>query len=557
MMKTVIFALFCLLVSTGVAMAQQTGQTNPEDIQSKVEALNADIAELKFLSEKIGSTDGKMDSEALIYRLDERSFLVLTDFEKLVEALVQLPDETPHKQELKETLTALSDGVGDAIFKRISEIKQRINKALTDLESLSGGTQVSMQAYIQSLEAIRVKYYEALVSHLDGRKALGLSTESLRERLDSKIYLYAETLAGRIEFTAAALRQVRPQVAKTPADGDLAASLKQLEYRHDVNVGRLEAMIPVFDRLELDSSEYKAVMIQQASNLSVNYFSFKAILSILENGWKNLKIEISDNAPDIFFRLLLFLAVLFVFRILARITRRAVRAASDRSSVEMSALLKNMLVSTSGGLVMALGLLMALSQIGISLAPMLAGLGVAGFIVGFALQDTLGNFAAGAMILIYRPFDENDFVEVTGASGLVRKMNLVSTTITTFDNQTLVIPNSKIWGDVIKNVTAQTERRVDLVFGIGYDDDIEQAEHILNEIVSSHEKVLEDPKPNIKLHTLGDSSVDFIVRPWVRTDDYWDVYWDITREVKLRFDREGISIPYPQRDVHLYSKPEI
>jgi small conductance mechanosensitive channel len=297
-------------------------------------------------------------------------------------------------------------------------------------------------------------------------------------------------------------------------------------------------------------------MIQQASNLSVNYFSFKAIVSILDNSWKSLKKTFAENAPDLFFRLLLFLAVLFVFRILARITRRAVRAASDRSSVEMSALLKNMLVSTSGGLVMALGLLMALSQIGISLAPMLAGLGVAGFIVGFALQDTLGDFGAGAMILIYRPFDENDFVEVTGASGLVRKMNLVSTTITTFDNQTLVIPNSKIWGDVIKNVTAQTERRVDLVFGIGYDDDIEQAEQILNEIVSSHEKVLEDPEPNIRLHTLGDSSVDFIVRPWVKTDDYWNVYWDITREVKLRFDREGISIPYPQRDVHLFSNPE-
>ena len=202
---------------------------------------------------------------------------------------------------------------------------------------------------------------------------------------------------------------------------------------------------------------------------------------------------------------------------------------------------------------MILGILMALSQIGISLTPMLAGLGVAGFIVGFALQDSLSNFAAGAMILIYRPFDVGDFVEVTGASGLVKDMNLVSTTITTFDNQTLVVPNSKIWGDVIKNVTAQNHRRVDLVFGISYDDDIEQAERVLAEIVAAHDKVLKDPEPNIKLHTLGDSSVNFVVRPWVKTDDYWDVYWDLMREVKLRFDREGISIPYPQRDVHLYS----
>jgi small conductance mechanosensitive channel len=220
----------------------------------------------------------------------------------------------------------------------------------------------------------------------------------------------------------------------------------------------------------------------------------------------------------------------------------------------MSTLLKDVLQSICGGTVMAIGFLMALSQIGISLGPMLAGLGVAGFVVGFALQDTLGNFAAGGMILIYRPYDVDDFVEVTGASGLVKNMSLVSTTITTFDNQTLVIPNSKIWGDVIKNVTAQRLRRVDLEFGIGYGDDVELAERVLNDIVSSHDMVLPKPETMIKLHTLGDSSVNFIVRPWVKTEDYWNVYWDITREVKLRFDREGISIPFPQRDVHLYSE---
>jgi len=238
----------------------------------------------------------------------------------------------------------------------------------------------------------------------------------------------------------------------------------------------------------------------------------------------------------------------------SRIIKRLVRAGCDRSSLDLSELLKDIFVSTSGGLVMIIGLLLALSQLGISIAPMLAGLGVAGFVIGFALQDTLGNFAAGAMILIYRPYDVEDLIEVAGASGFVKKMNLVSTTITTIDNQTLVVPNSKIWGDVIKNVTAQKVRRVDLEFGIGYGDDIEKAERVLDDVVSNHEMVLKKPETMIKLHTLGDSSVNFVVRPWVKTDDYWDVYWDITREVKLRFDREGISIPFPQRDVHLYSE---
>ena len=246
--------------------------------------------------------------------------------------------------------------------------------------------------------------------------------------------------------------------------------------------------------------------------------------------------------------------MLLAFRALSRLTRRAVSAACDRPGVDISSLLKDILASVSGGTVMVIGVLMALSQVGISLGPMLAGLGVAGFVVGFALQDSLSNFAAGGMILIYRPYDVDDFVEIAGASGLVKKMSLVSTTIATFDNQTLVVPNSKIWGDVIKNVTAQKVRRVDLEFGIGYSDDIEHAERVLEDILDNNEMVLKKPEPMIKLHALADSSVNFAVRPWVKTDDYWDVYWDITREVKMRFDREGISIPFPQRDVHMFTE---
>ena len=137
-------------------------------------------------------------------------------------------------------------------------------------------------------------------------------------------------------------------------------------------------------------------------------------------------------------------------------------------------------------------------------------------------------------------------------SGKVKQMSLVSTTITTFDNQRVIVPNKKIWGDVIRNMNAEDKRRVDLVFGIGYDDDIELADKVLHEIVDNYELALDDPAPVIRLHTLGESSVDFIVRPWVKTSDYWTAYWEITRAVKKRFDEEGISIPFPQQDMHIY-----
>ena len=187
-----------------------------------------------------------------------------------------------------------------------------------------------------------------------------------------------------------------------------------------------------------------------------------------------------------------------------------------------------------------------------NVTALLTGLGIAGFIIGFALQETLGNFASGAMILLYRPYDVGDFVDVGGVLGTVDKMSLVSTSLLTIDNQLYIVPNSKIWGDVIKNVTAQKQRRVDMVFGISYSDDIPLAESVLEDILKSHKKVLDYPEPMVKLHTLNSSSMDFVVRPWVKVDDYWDVYWDVTRTVKLRFDEEQISIPFPQGDVHLY-----
>jgi small conductance mechanosensitive channel len=195
---------------------------------------------------------------------------------------------------------------------------------------------------------------------------------------------------------------------------------------------------------------------------------------------------------------------------------------------------------------------MALAALEVSVGPLLALVGAAGFIIAFALQDSLSNFASGMMILLFRPFDVGDVVDAGGVSGSVEAVNLVATSIKTFDNKTMVVPNNKIWGDVITNASSNDERRVDMEFGIGYDDDVDKALAILDEIVNAHPDVLPEPAPTIRMNALADSSVNFIVRPWAKTGDYWGVYWDITREVKKRFDAADIGIPFPQRDVHLY-----
>jgi small conductance mechanosensitive channel len=536
------------------ASAQNDVKDDARSIETLIESLEGEIKAVHLLRRQIDVAEAS-NREVLIYRQDERIIKLLADFAVLADKVTQLPEDSPERLAITAQMSEFGSDLGPYMFQRIDEVSQQIAELNAKIGELGGARLVTAQAHVFMLESILIQSQESLVSLVLNRDALGFSTTDLRDQLIPKLYLSAETLAGRIESSGATRNKVQDLQSVDPDNADINAAIKQLDSYHEFNIDHLNAVILLLDSLGLDSADYQAVMLQQSGSISVNFFSTTALLVVLEDSWGALKESIKDNSADLLFRFLVFIAILIVFRTLSRVTKRVVRAGCNRSSLDMSLLLKNILVSTSGGTVMALGILMALSQVGISLTPMLAGLGVAGFIVGFALQDSLGNFAAGAMILIYRPFDVGDLVEVPGAGGLVKKMNLVSTTITTLDNQTLVVPNSKIWGDVIKNVTAQTERRVDLEFGIAYDDDIELAERVLTEIVIGHEKVLTEPKPTIKLHTLGDSSVNFIARPWTKTEDYWDVYWDIMREVKLRFDREGISIPFPQRDVHVYSEP--
>ncbi len=246
----------------------------------------------------------------------------------------------------------------------------------------------------------------------------------------------------------------------------------------------------------------------------------------------------------------IFIATLVAFWILAKLVSRAVSKGLSTIG-SLSVLLTKFIISMARRVIMFIGILVALAALEVNVGPLLAVIGAAGFVVAFALQNTLSNFASGIMIMFYRPFDVDDVIDVSGIAGKVKSMNLVSTSVMTFDNKLMIVPNNDIWGNVITNATGSDQRRVDLTFGIGYEDDITKAQKVLEEIVAEHPLVLKDPATVVRLHELADSSVNFVCRPWVRTEDYWTVYWDVTRMVKERFDAEGISIPYPQRDVHI------
>jgi len=193
-------------------------------------------------------------------------------------------------------------------------------------------------------------------------------------------------------------------------------------------------------------------------------------------------------------------------------------------------------------------------QLGINTTSFLTIVGAAGLAIGLALKDSLSNFSSGVMLILFRPFRVGDFATVGGVTGTVKSIDIFNTTLNTPDNQRVIVPNANITNDVITNVTANDTRRVDLTIGIGYGDDVLKAKKVLGEILKTENRILEIPAPKIAVSELADSSVNFVVRPWVKTSDYWDVYFDLTEKIKLTFDQEGISIPFPQQDVHLFQE---
>lgn len=193
----------------------------------------------------------------------------------------------------------------------------------------------------------------------------------------------------------------------------------------------------------------------------------------------------------------------------------------------------------------------SLSRLGIDTTSLVALLGAAGLAIGLSLQNSLGNLAAGVMLILFKPFKKGDFVEAGLATGTVEKISIFTTVMTTPDNKEIIVPNGAIIGNNITNFSARPTRRVDMVFGIAYDDDLKQAKDILEDIVKSDTRVLAEPAPVVTVGELADSSVNFLVRPWVDAADYWSVLWDTTEAVKLRFDEAGISIPFPQMELHM------
>ncbi|MBA1446920.1 MAG: mechanosensitive ion channel [Chromatiales bacterium] len=249
-------------------------------------------------------------------------------------------------------------------------------------------------------------------------------------------------------------------------------------------------------------------------------------------------------------KIILALLVFVIGRWVARLLVRGLEKVMVKGKVDQ--MLINFLSNIAYVSLLAVIVMAALEQLGVNTTSALAILGAAGLAVGLALKDSLSSFAAGVMLIIFRPFKLGDFIEAGGEMGVVEEIRIFHTMLKTGDNREITMPNAQIYGGTIVNYSARDTRRIDLVIGIGYDDDIKKARDLINDILAANDTVLENPAPTVMLLTLNDSSVDFAVRPWVKSADYWTTRADLLEMIKTTFDKEGVSIPYPQQDIHLF-----
>ncbi|MEM8609873.1 MAG: mechanosensitive ion channel domain-containing protein [Myxococcota bacterium] len=555
-----IISLACLLAAPWLfgdtAFAQAGGEDGEKTLAEQIEEITVDLdareKELADLRKQLAKTKDSVAGDALKSELMEKEGRFRREVAELTDLVV-----AGDKDDATDTTKAR------ALAERLlTEDANKIRKGSADAarqvlelaEVVENGTPEEADKARSERDRAIVDANDLLRQFNDSigqRKLLSMDVETDVTIISEQLKKRATFVAGYLQSTSEEIDDIssRPGVDQ---DADAQKSLADLGDRRDVLAKSQRLNVELMDEYCLETAELRRGIISATGKISEDVLDKDVAVGLVEEWMADAGEWLRTNGASLVFQGVMFLLVLLAFWILAKIARGAVRRALNRSKVGISSLAKNFFINSTGRLIMLLGVIIAIAQLGIEVGPLLAGLGIAGFVVGFALQDTLSNFASGMMILIYRPFDVGDVIEAGGVTGKVHQMNLVSTMVLTFDNQLLVVPNNQIWGGVIRNVTHQDKRRVDMTFGIGYSDDIPAAEKVLADVVGAHEKVLKDPEPVIRLHELGDSSVNFIVRPWSKTDDYWDVYWDITREVKHRFDQEGISIPFPQRDVHVF-----
>ncbi len=551
--------LTVVLLVIAWAPAPARAQQDIQAARAEVDRLRAEVesswVEILDLFERFTEAQGE---ERLIIdaQIDRRTATwrpLLAQLIREILALEQAGGQAPEARAqatgwLTEARRLVRDELG-TVQDRMTELRvQRGQMAREDMLPLERQiAQVGADVDALLLALYRVGSYRA---------SLGIDSTADWSYLDPILVARADRLVGEVELSQSELRTLTGRVERAVGEEEriVRSEINAISARQLAGTTGLAAVVDLMDQRELPTAEYKQVLIQATGQVTTDVLDWEVATGLLRQGWRSLVTWVLSRVPQLIMNLVLFLIILGVFHLLARMTGRLASAAITRANPNVPKLLKSMGVSIIANSVFLLGILIGLSQLGIHVGPLLAGLGVAGFIMGFALQDTLSNFASGLMILVYRPFDVGDVIEAGGVSGKVSYMSLVSTTILTFDNQKLIVPNREIWGNVIRNKTSEDTRRVDLTVSVGDRGDVARAVDLLQALLDNHPLVLAEPEPVIKVNRVGDEGTELIVRPWVKTTDYWSVFWDVTRQMNDELAAAGISRPFNRSELLIDSR---
>ncbi len=554
-----------LFAGIPAAYAQDESAQNPAQTEAIAKPLPAQLvaqldaealvfdrnrASLEDLEERVEQAEG-VTRDVLSIRFDRRWIRTLKDAIRFAIIVADQRDAgfdvSAYEADVRDIISSLPVAVALASDRIASRVK------LPDTSATAAEQAATDQKFFAAVELV-YETNKVLIDAIETARRFDLDVTNDEAYIQGHVTDMTKNASVYLDIAQSDVAGLKASTSMLPDDAELKAKKQVAVARVKEIAVAIQNNLFLMQRLGLETSEYKQQLLTATGELTSNVFDLEVLTGLVED-WGNAILQTAaERGPDIFFKIILFVGIFYVFVKLSQLVRAGAERALDSSSAQVSKLLRAMILSGSKNFVIFIGIMIALSQLGLSLGPLLTGLGIAGFIVGFALQDSLSNFASGLMILFYRPFDVGDTIEAGGARGRVNNMTLVNTTILTFDNQRLVIPNNKIWQDVIINVTYQTQRRIDMEFGITYSQNIDEVFEVLLKVVNADDRVLSDPEADVKVGSFGDSSVNILCRPWVKTADYWEVYWDLNKQVKDAFDEHGIEIPFPQRDVHIYEE---
>ena len=515
-----------------------------EDVQEALEETQEILEEVADASEEARDTGSAKAADEARELASEAKVAAAATADVIEEALVSAVEES----EADNVSQALSNSVAEAASQLTT--KAEATRTTTEQVSLAAGRTADAADSGHTGEAARLAN-ETLTAVDDAKSSLVEASEIVNTVAEEQ----AEAIELAEEKDLKETAELVTQLAEQEAENKIVIleSVNELKVQRTGLIDRLNV---VLDELgsklgtSPEGNEHELLApyrlyADAVSELELDVSDTQALKSTVW-GWMSSDVGGVRLLRNMTKFLVTVLAFWILGRVLGKITDKALGMTRVTAELTRSVIVRSVRRATY-----LIGAVAGLSAAGFNVGPILAVVGAAGFVVAFALQNTLSNFASGIMLMIYRPFDVGDLIEVSGIKGVARSMNLVSTTISTLDNQLLVVPNNSIWGNIITNITGSDTRRVDMLFGIDYDDDLDEALRILHEIVTEHPLVLDDPAPVVEVRELGEYTVKRSGWPWAKTEDYWSVNRDVTRSCKERFDEAGFINPYPRRIIQV------